>query len=88
MFRDSFESTVSADKVVHSVWAISEGAHLISVDGEVIAYAVLDILAKPIFGFWLLYAHGATDDNVEVNGFWAYGLAREGTVRLDDDDGA
>lgn len=28
-----------------------------SVDSEIIAYAILDILAKPVFGTWLLYTH-------------------------------
>lgn len=31
-----------------SIWALSEGAHIISVDSEILAYAVLDILAKPV----------------------------------------
>lgn len=30
------------------IWALSEGAHIIGVDAEIIAYAVLDILAKPV----------------------------------------
>lgn len=28
-----------------------------SVDAEIIAYAILDILAKIVFGFWLLITH-------------------------------
>jgi len=67
------------------VWAIS-GAHKWSVDAEVIAYAVLDILAKPVFGFWLLFAHG--NAILPVEGFWSHGLAHEGGVRLVDDDEA
>jgi bacteriorhodopsin len=38
--------TQKADNV--SIWALSEGAHIISVDAEVVAYAVLDILAKAV----------------------------------------
>lgn len=65
------------------VWGIGDGARKWSVDAEIIAYAVLDILAKPVFGFWLLFAHGKAIQSVE--GFWSYGLTGEGGVRLDDD---
>lgn len=58
-------------------------------DGEIIAYAVLDILAKPVFGVWLLITHAKIPEtNVDLGGFWAYGLSREGALRLGDDDGA
>lgn len=71
------------------VWGLSEGGRIISVDAEVIVYAILDILAKPVFGFWLLFAHRSmSDSNLEVGGFWTNGVAREGAVRLEDDDGA
>jgi len=66
------------------VWGISDGARKWSVDTEIIAYAVLDVLAKPVFGFWLLFAHGKAISS--INGFWSHGLASEGTVRLDDDE--
>jgi hypothetical protein len=39
------------------VWALAEGSNMISADAEVLAYAVLDILAKSVFGFWLLGLH-------------------------------
>jgi bacteriorhodopsin len=71
------------------VWGIADGARKASVDSEIVAYAVLDILAKPVFGFWLLIAHrriAAT--NVEVGGWWSNGLSGEGRIRLNDDDGA
>jgi len=71
------------------VWGIADGARIVSVDGEIIAYAVLDILAKPIFGTWLLIMHRKLPEtNVELGGFWANGLNREGALRLGDDDGA
>lgn len=58
-------------------------------NSEVIAYAVLDILAKPVFGIWLLVTHmRMPETNIELGGFWSYGLGREGVVRLVDDDGA
>ena len=66
------------------VWGISEGARKWSVDVEIIAYAVLDILAKPVFGFWLLFAHAKNASTIE--GFWSNGLTGEGGVRLDDDE--
>ena len=57
------------------------------VDEEIIAYAVLDILAKPIFGAWLLFTHmSMSETNVEVGGFWATGLGSEGGIRIGDDD--
>jgi hypothetical protein len=60
------------------------------VDTEIISYAVLDVLAKPIFGIWLLLAHRRIPEtNVELGGYWSQGLGAEGTIRIgDDDDGA
>jgi len=66
------------------VWGISDGARKWSVDAEVIAYAVLDILAKPVFGFWLLFAHAKSAS--AIDGFWSNGLSSEGALRLEDDD--
>lgn len=66
------------------VWGLADGARQWSVDTEIIAYAVLDILAKPVFGFWLLFTHGK---NIEsLDGFWSHGLGREGTIRIEDDE--
>jgi bacteriorhodopsin len=39
----------------YSVWGVTDGARIADVDAEIIAYAVLDVLAKPVFGFWLLF---------------------------------
>ena len=66
------------------VWGISDGARKWSVDTEIIAYAVLDVLAKPVFGFWLLFAHAKNVSSIE--GFWSQGLSTEGNVRLDDEE--
>ncbi len=68
------------------VWGIGDGARKWSVDTEIIAYAVLDILAKPVFGFWLLFSHGR--NAVALDGFWSRGLSGEGSIRIGDDDGA
>lgn len=71
------------------IWGIADGGRVVGVNAEVIAYAIVDVLAKPVFGFWLLFAHKNTQDaGLEVGGFWAHGFAREGAVRLEDDDGA
>lgn len=68
------------------VWGIGDGARKWSVDTEIIAYAVLDVLAKPVFGFWLLFAHRR--NAVALDGFWSRGLSGEGSIRIDDDEGA
>merc|ERR1711939_1056446 len=53
-----------------------------------IAYLVivyhLDVLAKPVFGFWLLFAHAKNAS--AIDGFWAHGLNNEGSLRVGDDD--
>lgn len=64
------------------VWAIGDGARLYSVDAEIISYAILDILAKPVFGTWLLRAHG--NKAGAIDGFWSHGLQSEGGLRLED----
>ncbi|KAE8440971.1 hypothetical protein EG329_006160 [Mollisiaceae sp. DMI_Dod_QoI] len=66
------------------VWGIGDGARKWSVDAEIIAYAVLDVLAKPVFGLWLLFAHGRNVQAVE--GFWSHGLDSEGVLRVGDED--
>ena len=56
-------------------------------DAEIICYAVLDILAKPIFGLWLLLTHSRLPEtNIELGGFWSNGLGSEGRIRVGDDD--
>jgi len=71
------------------VWGFADGARRVSVDGEIIAYAVLDILAKPVFGAVLLITHTKLrESDIDVGGFWAHGLNTEGLLRVGDDDGA
>lgn len=41
----------------NSIWGVADGSRIATVDSEIIGYAVLDILAKPVFGFWLLITH-------------------------------
>jgi len=66
------------------VWGIGDGARLWSVDSEIIGYAILDVLAKPVFGFWLLVAHGRNAESIE--GFWSHGLNSEGAIRVGEDE--
>ncbi|KAI8950642.1 hypothetical protein F4801DRAFT_579139 [Xylaria longipes] len=67
------------------IWGIADGARMMNVDGEIIAYAVLDILAKPVFGFWLLLTHDSmARTSPSIGGFWAHGLSSEGTLRVGD----
>jgi len=71
------------------IWALSEGAHIIGVDAEILAYAVLDILAKPVFGFWLLFTHDSmSSTSPSLEGFWSNGFGNQGTLRVGDDDEA
>jgi len=69
------------------VWGLGDGSRILSVDAEIICYAVLDVLAKPVFGFWLLITH-SRNDATSIEGFWAHGLNSEGALTLDDDEGA
>jgi len=71
------------------IWGLSEGAHVVNVDTEIIAYAVLDILAKPVFGFWLLFTHDSmASTSPSLEGFWTEGWGSQGGIRVGDDDEA
>jgi len=90
--RDSTTTKIYASLGVYALilwtlypilWAIGDGAGKWDVDTGVIAFAVLDILAVPVFGFWLIIQH-ATRNAAAVDGFWSHGLASEGTIRIGD----
>ncbi|KAK4675181.1 Small subunit processome complex component [Podospora pseudoanserina] len=69
------------------VWGIADGAHRTTVDTEILIYAVLDILAKPVFGLWLLFSHRSlAETNVDVGGWWSHGLGAEGRIRIGDEE--
>jgi len=69
------------------IWGLTEGGHVINVDSEIVAYAVLDILAKPVFGFWLLFTHDSmSSTSPSLEGFWSQGFGSQGTLRIGDDD--
>ncbi|KAI5801247.1 hypothetical protein EDC01DRAFT_716444 [Geopyxis carbonaria] len=38
-------------------WGVSEGANIIASDSEAVFYGILDVLAKPVFGIWILWGH-------------------------------
>ncbi|KAG9831979.1 family A G protein-coupled receptor-like protein, partial [Aureobasidium melanogenum] len=69
------------------VWGIADGSRKMTVDQEIIAYAVLDLLAKPVFGAWLLFTHQSMPETqVELGGFWTHGVSSEGAIRVGEDD--
>lgn len=70
------------------VWGIGDGARRMSLDAEIVSYAILDVLAKPVFGFWLLIAHERMPaSGVKLDGVWSHGLSgSEGSLRVGDDD--
>jgi len=69
------------------IWALADGSRRISVDAEIVAFAVLDVLAKGVFGAWLLFTHARVGEtHADVGGFWANGLNSEGRIRVGDDD--
>lgn len=45
-----------------SVWGLADGSRNVNVDAEIVSYAILDVLAKPVFGFWLLFTHDAMSE--------------------------
>ncbi|TKA69608.1 hypothetical protein B0A49_07794 [Cryomyces minteri] len=69
------------------IWGIADGSRNMSVDAEIVAYAVLDVMAKAVFGAWLLLTHmNMPESQVDLGGFWSHGLSSEGTLRVGDDD--
>jgi len=69
------------------VWAIAAGTKHLSVDGEIIAYAVLDVLTKGVFGAWLLLTYQrVAESHIVVGGFWTHGLNSEGQIRVGDEE--
>lgn len=69
------------------VWGVADGARKANVDAEIIAYAVLDVLAKPVFGFWLLLSHDfSSATSLSIEGFWAHGPGAEGAISIGDDE--
>jgi bacteriorhodopsin len=71
------------------IWGVASGGRVLNVNQEIIAYAVLDLLAKPVFGCWLLLTNSRISEaQIDLGGFWSHALNSEGRLRLDDDEGA
>ncbi|KAK0624960.1 putative opsin protein [Bombardia bombarda] len=69
------------------IWAVADGARKTSVDTEIIIYSVLDILAKPVFGLWLLLSHRAlAETNIDLGGWWSQGIGSEGRIRIGEEE--
>jgi len=39
------------------IWSLSQATNILDESGEILACAVIDILSKSVFGFWLLFKH-------------------------------
>ncbi|BFZ64673.1 hypothetical protein YB2330_005825 [Saitoella coloradoensis] len=73
------------------VWALGEGTRKIGVDAEIIAYAVLDVMSKAVFGSALLIAHMRNPEtSVPLTGFWntlvPEGDSERARLLAEDDD--
>jgi len=68
------------------IWGIADGGRVVGLDAEIVAYAVLDLLAKPVFGFWLLFTHDSmASTSPSLEGFWSNGFGSQGSIRVGDD---
>lgn len=71
------------------VWGLAPAAQRIKPGAEVIAYLVLNFLAKPVFGFWLLTVHRQNPEtSLDVGGWWSHGANSEGRIRITDEEAA
>jgi len=55
-YQRAMNLTVISWMVYPIIWIVSEGTENLSVNGENIAYTVLDIIAKSVFGWVLVYS--------------------------------
>ncbi|KAK4247245.1 hypothetical protein C7999DRAFT_14668 [Corynascus novoguineensis] len=68
-------------------WGITTLARKSDVNTEIIVFAVLDILTKPIFGLWLLISHRSiAESNIDLAGYWSQGLSSEGRIRIGEEE--
>ncbi|PGH07910.1 hypothetical protein AJ79_06118 [Helicocarpus griseus UAMH5409] len=71
------------------IWAASSNARRMSIDAEVIVYAILDVLLQGLFGYWLLISHDSMSTySMNMEGFWAHGAGGEGNIRIGEEEGA
>lgn len=60
-----------------------------NVDAETVLFAILDIFAQGILGYWILIAHdSAAGTTMYLDGFWSRGIGNEGAIRITEEDGA
>ncbi|EEP77523.1 opsin 1 protein [Uncinocarpus reesii 1704] len=71
------------------IWAASSNTRRMSVDAEIIIYAILDVLSQGVFGYWLLVSHDSMQSiTLNIDGFWSNGIGNEGAIRVGDNEGA
>ncbi|WEW59632.1 hypothetical protein PRK78_005111 [Emydomyces testavorans] len=71
------------------IWAASSNARRMSIDAEIIIYAILDVLSQGVFGYWLLVSHDSMQSiTLSIDGFWSNGVGNEGAIRVGDNEGA
>ncbi|KAH8690082.1 putative opsin [Talaromyces proteolyticus] len=89
LFTSFAGATLATFLLYPIILAASPLAHKISVDAEVVAWAVHDILTQGIFGYWLILAHDKKDaGQLVVDGFWAHGVSPEGVIRVGESETA
>lgn len=71
------------------IWAASSNTRRMSVDAEIVVYAILDVLSQGILGYWLLVSHdSASPVTTNMDGFWSHGTGDEGNIRVGENEGA
>jgi len=71
------------------IWAASSNARRMSIDAEIIVYAILDVLSQGVFGYWLLVTHDSMRSiTLSLEGFWSHGTNTEGNIRVGEGEGA
>merc|ERR1711998_116168 len=55
-FRRAMNLTVLSWLGYPVIWAVAEGSEVISANGEAIAYTILDIISKSVFGYILVFS--------------------------------
>jgi len=61
-FRKTAILTVATWSCYPLVWVIGEGTHSVSPGAEVMLYAILDVIAKSVFGYMIVSDHDALDE--------------------------
>ncbi|KAL3469354.1 hypothetical protein BJX99DRAFT_241493 [Aspergillus californicus] len=91
--RRLFSGIASVALLAKALYPITLAAGALSlkvgITGETIMYAIHDIVVQGILGYWLVIANdAATGTNLYVDGFWSSGLGNDGSIRINDEEGA